>query len=78
MIFAFFFPSFPRLEYEQNRDFESRIRELESSLGALENDLDHVQRRESEAKLSAEKAISEIKRWNEEVEGMDTVVLLRE
>lgn len=59
------------MEYEKNRDMESRIKELESSLGALENDLEHVQNRESEAKLSAEKAISEIKRWNEEVEGMD-------
>lgn len=60
----------PRLEYEQNRDMESRIKELESSLSALENDLEQVQEKETEAKLSAEKAISEIKHWNEEVEGM--------
>ena len=60
---------FLRLEYEQNRDMGSRIKELESSISALENDLDRIQERETEAKSSAEKAISEIKHWNEEVEG---------
>ncbi|PON62633.1 Structural maintenance of chromosomes protein [Parasponia andersonii] len=57
-----------QLEYEQNRDMESRIKELESSLSALENDLEQIQERETEAKLSAEKAITEIKHWNDEVE----------
>lgn len=49
---------------------ESRIKELESSLSALENNLKEVQKREAEAKLAAEKAIGEIKRWNDEVQGM--------
>ncbi|KAL5561912.1 hypothetical protein UlMin_031659, partial [Ulmus minor] len=57
-----------QLEYEQNRDMDSRIKELESSLCALENDLKQVQKRESEAKLSAEKAIGEINRWQDEVQ----------
>ncbi|XP_060676214.1 structural maintenance of chromosomes protein 1 [Ziziphus jujuba] len=57
-----------QLEYEQNRDMESRIKELESSLSALENNLKEVQKREAEAKLAAEKAIGEIKRWNDEVQ----------
>lgn len=49
---------------------DSRIKELETSLSALENDLNQVQKREAEAKLTAEKAIGEIKRWNDEVQGM--------
>ena len=54
---------------------ESRIKELESSLSALENDLERIQARETEAKLSAEKAISEIKHWNNEVEGVAWFIL---
>ncbi|KAJ7977239.1 Structural maintenance of chromosomes protein [Quillaja saponaria] len=57
-----------QLEYEHNRDMESRIRGLESSLNALENDLKQVQKREAEAKLAAEKATGEINRWKEEVQ----------
>ncbi|KAM6592206.1 hypothetical protein CsatA_014811 [Cannabis sativa] len=57
-----------QLEYEQNRDMESRINELESSLSALENDLERIQERETAAKLSAEKDISDIKNLNNEVE----------
>lgn len=64
---AFFFF---RLEYEQNRDMESQIKELENSLSALENNLKQVQKREAEAKLAAEKAIGEINQWKDEVQGM--------
>ncbi|MCH82042.1 structural maintenance of chromosomes protein 1-like, partial [Trifolium medium] len=59
-----------QLEYEQNRDMNSRIQELESSVSALENDLKHVQNKESEAKLAAEKATEEINQLKDEAKGI--------
>lgn len=47
----------------------SRIRELESSLSALEHDLKQVQNKEAEAKLAAEKATEDIDRLKEETQG---------
>ncbi|KAF5741846.1 hypothetical protein HS088_TW10G00852 [Tripterygium wilfordii] len=55
-----------QLEYERERDMDSRIRKLESSLSALENDLKQVQKKEAEAKIDMEKANGEIDRWKEE------------
>lgn len=63
--FSFFF----RLEYEQKRDMESRIRKLESSLAALENDLKQVQKKEAQIKLASDKATDEINKWKEEMKG---------
>lgn len=62
--------SLTRLEYEKKRDMDSRIKELESSLNSLENNLKNVQKKESEAKVAAEKTTSEINRLKEEVQGM--------
>lgn len=59
-----------RLEYEQNRDMESRIKELQHSISNLQKDLERVQKKEAEAKSAAEKASGEILRWKEEVQGM--------
>jgi structural maintenance of chromosome 1 len=58
-----------RLEYEQNRDMGSRIKELESSISALKNDLVQVKEREDQAKSTAEDATVEINRYKEEVQG---------
>ncbi|KAG4996028.1 hypothetical protein JHK82_026842 [Glycine max] len=55
-----------QLEYEQNRDMNSRIQDLESSLGALEKDLKRVHDREAAAKLAAENATEEINQLKEE------------
>ncbi|KAG4981974.1 hypothetical protein JHK87_026723 [Glycine soja] len=55
-----------QLEYEQNRDMNSRIQELEASLGALEKDLKRVHDREAAAKLAAENATEEINQLKEE------------
>jgi len=57
------------LEYEQKRDMESRIRKLESSLAALENDLKQVQKKEAQIKLASDKATDEINKWKEEMKG---------
>ncbi|XP_048136276.1 structural maintenance of chromosomes protein 1 [Rhodamnia argentea] len=57
-----------QLEYEKKRDMDSRIKELESSLNSLENNLKNVQKKESEAKVAAEKTTSEINRLKEEVQ----------
>jgi len=62
--------SLTRLEYEKKRDMDLRIKELESSLNSLENNLKNVQKKESEAKVAAEKTTSEINRLKEEVQGM--------
>lgn len=61
---------FSRLEYEQNRDMETRINELESSISALQNDLELIEKREADAKSAAEKAIREINELKDEVNGM--------
>lgn len=57
-----------QLEYEKKRDMDLRIKELESSLNSLENNLKNVQKKESEAKVAAEKTTSEINRLKEEVQ----------
>jgi len=59
-----------RLEYEQNRDMESRIKELESSISALKNDLVQIKDREDKAKSTADKASAEIIGYKKEVQGM--------
>ncbi|XP_010519358.1 PREDICTED: structural maintenance of chromosomes protein 1 [Tarenaya hassleriana] len=56
-----------QLEYEQNRDVQSRIRKLEASFSALENELERIQKKESELKEAAENASNEIKHWKEEM-----------
>lgn len=63
--FSFIF----RLEYEQKRDMDSRIKKLESSIGALENELKQIQNKEAEVKLATEKAAGDINKWKEEVRG---------
>ncbi|XP_057965620.1 structural maintenance of chromosomes protein 1 [Malania oleifera] len=55
-----------QLEYEQNRDMESRIAKLESSLSNLESNLKQVQKTEADNKLMMEKATSEIDHWEKE------------
>lgn len=62
-----------RLEYEQNRDMESRIKELEASISALKNDLEQVKDKEDRAKSSAEEVTGEVSQFKEEVQG--TVLL---
>ena len=57
------------MEYEQKRDMESRIRKLESSLTALENELKQVQKKEAQIKLASDKATDEINKWKEEMKG---------
>lgn len=59
-----------RLEYEQNRDMESRILELESSISALKTDLVQIKVGEDKAKSTAEEANAEIIRYKGEVKGM--------
>lgn len=63
--FSFIF----RLEYEQKRDMDSRIKKLESSIGALENELKQIQNKDAEVKLATEKAAGDINKWKEEVRG---------
>lgn len=58
-----------RLEYEQKRDVESRIRKLESSLSTLENDLKQVKKKEGDVKSATETATGDITRWKEEMRG---------
>jgi len=48
----------------------SRIQELEASLGALEKDLKRVHDREAAAKLAAENATEEINQLKEEAKGI--------
>ena len=59
-----------RLEYEQNRDMESRIKELESSISALKTDLVQIKVGEDKAKSTADKANAEIIGYKKEVQGM--------
>lgn len=58
-----------RLEYEQKRDVESRIKKLESSLSTLENDLKQVKKKEGDVKSATETATGDITRWKEEMRG---------
>ena len=48
----------------------TRISELESSLSALEHDLEQIQHKEAETKLAAEKATEDINQLREEVQGI--------
>ncbi|XP_042517356.1 structural maintenance of chromosomes protein 1 isoform X2 [Macadamia integrifolia] len=57
-----------QLEYEENRDMEAPITKLQSSLGALEKELRHVEKKDADAKLVTEKAIDQINQWKEEVQ----------
>lgn len=59
-----------RLEYEQNRDMDTRIEELQSSISNLLKDLERVQKKEAEANSAAEKASDEIHQLKEEAQGM--------
>lgn len=59
-----------RLEYEKKRDMDSRIKELESSLSAMEHNLKNIQNKEADIKAVAEKATEEIGKWKEEIKGM--------
>ncbi|KAG2719149.1 hypothetical protein I3760_03G256200 [Carya illinoinensis] len=61
-----------QLEYEQNRDMESRIKELEASISALKNDLEHVKDKEDRAKSSAEEVTGEVSQFKEEVQEWKT------
>lgn len=57
-----------QLEYEQNRDMDSRIKELESSISALRNDLEQVKDKEDKGKSSAEEATGQINQYKKEVQ----------
>ncbi|KAM1107291.1 hypothetical protein ACFX2I_004079 [Malus domestica] len=57
-----------QLEYEQNRDMESRINELQDSISKFKKALERVQKEEAAAKSAAEKASGEIDRWKEEIQ----------
>ncbi|XP_043715175.1 structural maintenance of chromosomes protein 1 isoform X2 [Telopea speciosissima] len=57
-----------QLEYEENRDMEAPITKLQSSLGALEKELRHVEKKDADAKLVTEKAIDQINQWKEEAQ----------
>jgi outer membrane murein-binding lipoprotein Lpp len=48
---------------------DSRIKELESSISALRNDLEQVKDKEDKAKSSAEEATDLINRYEKEVQG---------
>uniref|UniRef100_A0A7N2MKQ0 Structural maintenance of chromosomes protein 1 n=1 Tax=Quercus lobata TaxID=97700 RepID=A0A7N2MKQ0_QUELO len=61
-----------QLEYEQNRDMESRIKELESSISALKTDLVQIKVGEDKAKSTAEEANAEIIRYKGEVKDWKT------
>ncbi|GMI98700.1 TITAN8, STRUCTURAL MAINTENANCE OF CHROMOSOMES 1 [Hibiscus trionum] len=56
-----------QLEYERQRDVESRIKKLESSISSLEIDLKLVHKKEAEVKLATEKATEDVNCWKEEV-----------
>lgn len=57
------------MEYEQNRDMESQIKELESTLTSLEHGLRKIQNKEADAKSTAENANNDIDRLKEELAG---------
>ncbi|XP_022960554.1 structural maintenance of chromosomes protein 1-like isoform X1 [Cucurbita moschata] len=56
-----------QLEYEQNRDMESQIKELESTLTSLEHGLRKIQNKEADAKSTTENANNDIDRLKEEL-----------
>lgn len=49
---------------------DSRIKELESSISTMENNLKNIQNKEADIKAVAEKAAEEIGKWKEEIKGM--------
>lgn len=57
------------MEYEQNRDMDSRFTKLESALNSLKNSLKAVEERENELQSAMEKATDEIDHWKREVQG---------
>ncbi|XP_026449761.1 structural maintenance of chromosomes protein 1-like [Papaver somniferum] len=57
-----------QLEYEQKRDMDSRIRELESNLDSLDKELKRIQTKEEKDKQGTEKYTSEIDQLNTEVQ----------
>ncbi|TQE13797.1 hypothetical protein C1H46_000804 [Malus baccata] len=57
-----------QLEYEQNRDMESRINELQDSISKFKKALERVQKEEAAAKSAAEKASGEIDQWKKEIQ----------
>lgn len=48
---------------------DSRIKELESSISALRNDLEQVKDKEDKGKSSAEEATGQINQYKKEVQG---------
>lgn len=57
-----------QLEYEQNRDMDSRFTKLESALSTLRNSLKVVEERENELQSAMEKATDEIDHWKMEAQ----------
>ncbi|KAI3898625.1 hypothetical protein MKW98_000738, partial [Papaver atlanticum] len=57
-----------QLEYEQKRDMDSRIRELESNLDSLDKELKRIQTKEEKDEQGTEKYTSEIDQLNTEVQ----------
>ncbi|XP_008805238.1 structural maintenance of chromosomes protein 1 [Phoenix dactylifera] len=57
-----------QLEYEQKRDMKTPIAKLVSSLDYLDKDLKDVQRKESDAKLEAEKIANQMEELKAEVD----------
>ncbi|OVA02394.1 RecF/RecN/SMC [Macleaya cordata] len=57
-----------QLEYEQKRDMESRITDLESYLESLDKELKQVQKKDADTKQVTERATNEMDQLNEEVQ----------
>ncbi|RZC84900.1 hypothetical protein C5167_047678 [Papaver somniferum] len=57
-----------QLEYEQKRDMDSRIKEIESNLNSLDKELKQVQTREEKDTQGTERYTSEIDQLNTEVQ----------
>ncbi|KAH7577675.1 hypothetical protein JRO89_XS01G0283600 [Xanthoceras sorbifolium] len=56
-----------KLEYEQKRDVDSRIKKLESSLHALKNELKQVDKKKVELQNVNKSATEEIESWKKEI-----------
>lgn len=57
-----------QLEYEQKRDLNSPIAKLLSSLESLDDDLKNAQKKDSDARLAAEKIETQMEEWKAEVD----------
>lgn len=57
-----------QLEYERKRDMDSPIAKLTLSLQSLDEDLKKAQKKDSDARLAAEKIESQMEEWKAEVE----------